>query len=108
MSIAQVDHVVLSVVLARRTMDIDGNTMVQSPHFLEILNVLIPTLTSTVTLTLGPYGIAWYSWIGHGLQSGPTLAFSLWQSDFKTKTSFGFLVKEIRGRFFSFFRKVEK
>ena len=48
MSIAQVDHVVLSVVLARRTMDIDGITMVQSPHFLEILNVLIPTLTSTV------------------------------------------------------------
>ena len=48
-----------------------------------------------------------YSWIGHGLQSGPTLAFSLWLSDFKTKTSFGFLIKKIRGHF-SFFPKVEK
>ena len=35
-----------------------------------------------------------YSWIGRGLQSGPTLAFSLWLSDFKTRTSFGFLVKK--------------
>ena len=26
-----------------------------------------------------------YSWIGHGLQRGPTLAFSLWLSEFKTK-----------------------
>ena len=40
-----------------------------------------------------------YSWIGHGLQSGPTFAFTLWLSEVKTKTSFGFLFKEIRGRF---------
>ena len=42
-----------------------------------------------------------YSWIGHGLQSGPTLAFSLWLSEFKPKTSFGFLINKIRGHFFS-------
>ena len=41
-----------------------------------------------------------YSWIGHGLQSAPTLAFSLWLSDFKTKTSFGFLVKKTGVVFF--------
>ena len=35
----------------------------------------------------------WYSWIGQGLQGGPTLTFSLWLSDFKTKTSFGYLIK---------------
>ena len=35
-----------------------------------------------------------YSWIDYGLQSGPTLAFLLWMSDFKTKTSFGFLIKK--------------
>ena len=35
-----------------------------------------------------------YSWIPHGLRSGPTLAFSLWLSDFKTKISFGFLIKK--------------
>ena len=35
-----------------------------------------------------------YSWIGNALQSGHTLAFSLWLSDFKTKTSFGFLIKK--------------
>ena len=46
-----------------------------------------------------------YSWIGHGLQSGPTLAFSLWLSDFKTKTIFGFLIKKT---VFLFFQKVEK
>ena len=46
-----------------------------------------------------------YSSIGHGLQSGPTLAFSLWLSYFKTKTSFGLLVKKIRGRVFYFFEK---
>ena len=39
-----------------------------------------------------------YSWIGHGLQGGPTLAF-LWLPDFKTKTSSGFLIKKIRGVF---------
>ena len=48
-----------------------------------------------------------YSWIGHGLQSGPKLTFSLWLFEFKTKTSFGFLIKNIRGRFL-FFLKVEK
>ena len=41
-----------------------------------------------------------YSLIGHRLQSGPTLSFSLWLSNFKIKISFGFLVKKIRGRFF--------
>ena len=30
----------------------------------------------------------------HGLQSGSTLEFSLWLSDFKTKTSFRFLSKK--------------
>ena len=40
-----------------------------------------------------------YNWIDHGLQSEPMLAFSLWLSDFKTKTSFGFLVKN-QGSFF--------
>ena len=44
---------------------------------------------------------------GHGLQGGPTLAFSLRLSDFKTKTSFGFLIKESEVVFL-FFRKVEK
>ena len=45
-------------------------------------------------------------WIDHGLlQSGPTLAFSLWLSNFKTKTRFGFLIKKIRGRFYIFFEK---
>ena len=47
-----------------------------------------------------------YSWIGHGLQNGPTLAFLLWLSEFKTKTSFGFLIKTIRGCFF-IFSKIE-
>ena len=46
-----------------------------------------------------------YSWIGHGLQSGPTLAFSLLLSNFKTKTSFESLIKKIRGRFLYFFKK---
>ena len=45
-----------------------------------------------------------YSWIGHGLQNGPMLVFSLWLSDFKTNTSFGFLIKKTRG---SFFRKIK-
>ena len=50
-----------------------------------------------------------YSWIDHGLQSGPiTLAFSLWLSESKTKTSFWFLIKKIRGPFFYFVRKVKK
>ena len=35
-----------------------------------------------------------YSCIGQGLQSGPTQAFSLWLSYFKTKISFGFIVKK--------------
>ena len=33
-----------------------------------------------------------YIWIGHGLKSGTTLAFSMWLSNVKTKTSFGFLI----------------
>ena len=45
------------------------------------------------------------SWINHGLQSRPTLAFLLWLSNFKNKTSFGILVKNIRGRFFNFSEK---
>ena len=45
-----------------------------------------------------------YSWIDHGLQSGHTLGFLLWLSNFKTKTSFGFLIKEVRGRFFIFLK----
>ena len=48
-----------------------------------------------------------YNWIGQGLQSGPTLAFSLCLPDFKTKTSVGFPTKKIRGRFL-FVRKVKK
>ena len=43
-----------------------------------------------------------YSWIGHGLQSGPTLTVSLWLSDFKTKTSFGFLIKKSEFLFYFF------
>ena len=39
-----------------------------------------------------------YSWIGYGLQSGPTLVFLLWMSDFKTKTIFGILIKSQKGR----------
>ena len=46
-----------------------------------------------------------YSWVGHGLQSGPTLAFSLCLSDFKTKTSFGFLIKKSGVVFFNLFEK---
>ena len=50
-----------------------------------------------------------YSCVGYGLQSGPTLAFSLWPTDFKTKTSFGFLIKKIRSRFCSYnFTKSKK
>ena len=48
-----------------------------------------------------------YSWIDHELKSGPTLAFSLWLSDFKTKTSFRFSIKKT-GVVFLFFQKVEK
>ena len=47
------------------------------------------------------YFLKYYNWIGHGLQSGPTLAFLLWLSDFKTETSFEFLVKN-QGLFFNF------
>ena len=46
-----------------------------------------------------------YSWIGHGLQSEPTLAFSLMLSDFKTKTSFWFLVKKSGVVLFFYFSK---
>ena len=48
-----------------------------------------------------------YSWIGHRVQSGPALLFSLWLSDLKNKTSFRFLIKKMRGRFL-FFQKVKK
>ena len=48
-----------------------------------------------------------YSWIDHGLQTGPTLAFLLWPSDFKTKTSFGFLIKK-SGVFLFIFSKSQK
>ena len=47
-----------------------------------------------------------YSWIDYGLQSGPTLAFLLWMSDFKTKTSFWFLIKKWV-IFFNFLGKVK-
>ena len=46
-----------------------------------------------------------YSWIGHGLQSGPTLACSLWRSEVNTKTGFGCLIENIRGRLFLIFSK---
>ena len=46
-----------------------------------------------------------YSWIDYGLQSGPTLAFLLWMSDFKTKTSFGFLINKTRGQILYVFEK---
>ena len=46
-----------------------------------------------------------YSWIGHRLQTGLTLAFLLWLSDFKTKTSFGFLSPNYTGHVFWFFSK---
>ena len=46
-----------------------------------------------------------YSWVGHGLQGGPTLAVLLWLSNFKTKTSFGFLIKKSGVDFFHFFEK---
>lgn len=49
-----------------------------------------------------------YSWIGHGLQSGLTLAFSPWLSDFKTKTSFGFLSPNCTGHVFWIFLKNRK
>ena len=48
----------------------------------------------------------WYSWIGDRLQSGPTLTFSLWLSDFKTKTSLGIPIKKPGVvYFFIFFEK---
>ena len=54
-------------------------------------------------------GIDWsYSWIGHGLQSGPTLTFLLWLTVFKTKTSFGFLIKKAEVTYFLCFQKTEK
>ena len=53
-------------------------------HFFSYLRTVLPVSILTPD----------YSWIGHGLQSGPTLAFLPWLSDFKTKTSFGFLVKK--------------
>ena len=43
--------------------------------------------------------VCWYSWIGHGLQSWPALLFLLWLSHFKTKTRFGFLIKQSGGVF---------
>ena len=46
-----------------------------------------------------------YSWIGHRLQTGLTLAFLLWLSDFKTKTSFGFPSANYTGHVFWFFFK---
>ena len=49
-----------------------------------------------------------YSWIGQGLQIGPTLAFSLWLPDFKTKTSFGFLIKKSGVVCFYFVEKSKK
>ena len=70
-------------------------------HFDSKGNQIMDSITKAVLPKLT------YSWIGHGLQSGPTLECSLWLSDFKTKTSFGFLTKKIRGRFFSL-QKVEK
>ena len=49
-----------------------------------------------------------YSWIGHRLQAGLTLAFLLWPSDFKSKTSFGFLSPNYTQHVFWVFSKVEK
>ena len=62
-------------------------------------------ITKLMTKYMHERHLVYYSWIGHGLQGGPTLAFLLWLSEFKTKTSFGFLIKKIRGRFFYFFEK---
>ena len=51
---------------------------------------------------VGPYN---YSWIGHRLQTGLTLVFLLLLSNFKTKTSFGFLSPNYTGRVFLIFSK---
>ena len=48
------------------------------------------------------------SWIGYRLQIGLTLASSSWLSDFKTKTSFGFLVPNYMGYVFWMFWKIKK
>ena len=47
--------------------------------------------------------ISLYNWIHHQLQTGLTLAVLLWLSNFKTKTSFGFLSPNYTGRVFWIF-----
>ena len=64
------------------------------------------TLPSIVELICTAAGT--YSWIGHRLQAGFTLAFLLWLSDFKSKTSFGFLSPKYTGRIFWIFLKSQK
>ena len=44
-----------------------------------------------------------YSWIGHGLQSGPTLACSLWLSDLKNQEQLWISRQKNQGSFFNFF-----
>ena len=46
-----------------------------------------------------------YSWIGHGLQSVPTLTFSLLLSDFKNQDQFWVSHQKIQGSFFNLFEK---
>ena len=82
-------------------------------HFLTAYSQILVVCETTYTYLLSQHvhkfshqvWTIWYSWTGHGLQSGPTLAFSLWLSDFKTKTSFGFLTKKSGCLFFTFFVK---
>ena len=46
-----------------------------------------------------------YSWTSHRLQTGLTLVFLLWLSNFKTETSFGFLSPNYTGHVFWIFSK---
>ena len=79
-------------------------------------NLLFDTHPFFVCQSFGSGGLVWdplegayaYSWVDHGLQSGPMLAFSLELSDFKIKTSFEFPIKEIRSLFLFLFLKSRK
>ena len=53
-------------------------------------------------------GVDTYSWIGHRLQTGLTLAFLLLSYNFKSETSFGFLSPNYTGHVFWFYFEKSK
>ena len=71
-----------------------------APSLFSLVLLLLLICCLSFFCILGEKRKRQYSWIGHGMQSVPTLSFSLWLSEFKTKTSVGFLIKTIRVVFF--------